>query len=268
MHSTRLITALVAIPLLVLLIFVGGSVFSLFIAAVAVITLWEYYRIVFNRSGRSPLGLLPWIGYIAAVLVIGAAHADAFDLLFGVLAANTLAAGVTALARFPRDEAIFDGVSRQVMGVAYVPMLLSSVVFLRSGADGVAWIFFLLFLVFVGDTGAYYAGRHLGRHKLWPSVSPKKTVEGALGGLGASMAVGALFRTLFLPHLAWGGCLALFLCIGVVGPLGDLFASVLKRSGDIKDSGNILPGHGGLLDRIDALLFAAPVAYFFKAYVF
>ena len=268
MHATRLITALIAIPFLIFLIVFGGALFSIFIAAVAVITLWEYYRIVFNRTDRSPLDLLPCIGYGAAIFMVWAAHAGSFELLFCVLAANTIAAGVVALALFPRDEAVFDAVSRQVAGVAYVPLLLSSVVYIRNGADGIAWIFFLLFLVFVGDTGAYYAGTYHGRRKLWPSVSPKKTVEGALGGLVASMAVGALFRILFLSHLSWGGCLALFLCVGVVAPLGDLFESVLKRGGDIKDSGSILPGHGGLLDRIDALLFAAPVAYFFKAFVF
>ena len=268
MHATRLITALIAIPFLVFLIFLGGIVFNVFIAAVAVITLWEYYRIIFNPCGRSPLGLLPGIGYGAALLMIWGGHLDSFALVAGALAANTIATGVVALVRFPKDDRVFDAVSRQVMGVAYVPLLLASVVFIRNGEDGVAWVFFLLFLVFISDTGAYYAGTHFGRHKLWPSVSPKKTVEGALGGMGASMVVGALFRTLFLPHLPWGGCLALFVFIGVAAPLGDLFESVLKRGGDIKDSGGILPGHGGLLDRIDALLFAAPVAYCFKTYVF
>lgn len=268
MHSTRLITALIAIPILIFLIVLGGAVFDLFIAAVAVITLGEYYRIVFNRTARSPLGLLPCIGYGAALALVGAAHAESFALLFCALAANTIATGVVALALFPRDELVFDAVSRQVAGVAYVPLLLSSVVYIRNGTDGTAWIFFLLFLVFAGDTGAYYAGTYYGRRKLWPSVSPKKTVEGALGGLGASLVIGAMFRTFFLPHLSWGACLSLFLCIGVLAPLGDLFESVLKRGGNIKDSGGILPGHGGLLDRIDALLFAAPVAYFFKAYVF
>ena len=99
-------------------------------------------------------------------------------------------------------------------------------------------------------------------------MSPKKTVEGALGGFAASAAVGAIFKIFFLPDLAWDDTLALFLCVGIVAPFGDLFESVLKRIGGIKDSGSILPGHGGMLDRIDALLFAIPVVYLFRVFVF
>ena len=133
--------------------------------------------------------------------------------------------------------------------------------------DGISWIFFLLFVVFLGDTGAFYTGSYLGRHKLCPAVSPNKTIEGSVGGLVANVCAGAVFKIFFFPQLNWHLSILFFLCIGVAGQVGDLFESKLKRVANIKDSGSLLPGHGGILDRIDALLFAAPVAYFFKEYL-
>jgi phosphatidate cytidylyltransferase len=125
----------------------------------------------------------------------------------------------------------------------------------------------LFFVVFLGDTGAFYVGSYLGRHKLSPIVSPNKTIEGAFGGIAANLSVGAFFKYFFIPRLPWGLGLLFFLTLGVVGQVGDLFESKLKRDSNIKDSGSLLPGHGGVLDRIDALLFAAPVAYLFKEYI-
>jgi phosphatidate cytidylyltransferase len=108
----------------------------------------------------------------------------------------------------------------------------------------------------------------LGRHKLSPAISPGKTVEGAIGGLAANLVVGAIGKTLFLPSLPWSLSILFFLAVGIAGQLGDLFESEMKRSSNIKDSSNILPGHGGILDRIDALLFACPVAYVFIRFIF
>jgi phosphatidate cytidylyltransferase len=135
---------------------------------------------------------------------------------------------------------------------------------LRSGNDGTTWIFFLLFIVFSGDVGAFYAGRFFGRHKLSPAISPGKTIEGSVGSLLTSMVVGFGFYSIFLPHLNPLAVLALLACVNPAAQAGDLFESQLKRSAGIKDSGSILPGHGGMLDRIDALLFAAPIAWVFK----
>jgi phosphatidate cytidylyltransferase len=126
--------------------------------------------------------------------------------------------------------------------------------------------FFLLIFVFGGDTGALYAGTYFGRHKLIPAVSPGKTIEGSIGGFGVGILLGGLCKFFFMPAVSWGTCLLFFICVGFAAPMGDLFESMLKRVGKIKDSGTILPGHGGILDRIDALLFAAPVAYFIKQY--
>ena len=129
------------------------------------------------------------------------------------------------------------------------------------------WIFVLLAVVFAGDTSAYYVGSYLGRHKLAPAISPGKTVEGALGGLGANLLVGAIAKFLFLPPGDWLLSCIGFALFGAAGQAGDLFESELKRIAKIKDSSAILPGHVGILDRIDALLFSAPVAYFWIEYI-
>jgi phosphatidate cytidylyltransferase len=152
--------------------------------------------------------------------------------------------------------------------VVYIPLSLSTLVLMRAGPDGVTWIFFILFVVFLGDVGAYYVGTYKGKHRLNPSISPGKTIEGALGGLGANLVVGLVFKAVFLPGLPFLWTAVLVLTMGAAGQAGDLFESEMKRAAGIKDSGNILPGHGGLLDRIDALLFAAPVAYVWNILVF
>jgi phosphatidate cytidylyltransferase len=146
--------------------------------------------------------------------------------------------------------------------------MLGFLILIREDQSGAIWIFLLLAVIFAGDTSAYYVGSYWGRHKLSPAISPGKTIEGAIGGLAANLVVGAIGKTLFLPGLPWSLSLLFFLAVGIAGQLGDLFESEMKRSSNIKDSSNILPGHGGVLDRIDALLFASPVAYIFIKYIF
>ncbi len=267
MHLKRWVTALSIIPLLLWVIFKGGMTFSIFIGIVAVISLWEYYRVVFNNSRKSVFDPMTIIGLCAAPLMIYAAHSKQFHLISWIITSNLLLVGFLSVFLFKNNPSVLEDVTKQVLGIVYVPLLLTNIILIRDGMDGAVWIFFLLFLVFIGDTGAFYTGSYLGKHKLCPSVSPGKTIEGALGGVAATIAIGLIFRFFLLPDLSLGYSILLFICIGIIGPLGDLFESILKRVGEIKDSGFILPGHGGLLDRIDALLFALPVAYFFKEYV-
>jgi phosphatidate cytidylyltransferase len=155
----------------------------------------------------------------------------------------------------------------QVTGLVYVPFLLGHLILIRDWNKGIIWAFFVLAVLFAGDTAAYYVGKAFGRHKLSPNISPGKTVEGALGGLAANLLVGLLFKTWWLPELPWSFCVGLVVLLGVVGQVGDLVESMLKRSVDSKDSGGVLPGHGGVLDRVDGLLFAAPALYYFKTYL-
>jgi len=132
--------------------------------------------------------------------------------------------------------------------------------------NGLIWTFFLLVVVFVGDISALYVGTLFGKHKLCEWISPNKTIEGSIGGLLGNILVGIIFYFFIIDDITILDSLLFCVLIGICGQIGDLFESELKRRANIKDSGTLLPGHGGMLDRIDALLFAAPLAYFLKEY--
>jgi phosphatidate cytidylyltransferase len=134
--------------------------------------------------------------------------------------------------------------------------------------DGRWWVMWLLLVMFAGDTSAFYIGRTLGKTKLFPAVSPGKTWAGTLGGLGASVLAAVLLGAWLLPGFPATGLALLGVILGVVGVLGDLFESMLKRQAQVKDAGQLLPGHGGILDRLDSILFAAPVVVYARLLIF
>ena len=272
MHLKRWITSLVLLPFVILLIYKGGSLlFAAFICILCIMALSEYFRIVFNIRGKAKsFDSLAFClsAYVFGLMIIMAAYINSFDIILSLIILNFISCALIALNFFKSDPSILDRVAKQVLGIIYIPLSLSCLVLIRNSADGIAWIFFLLALVFAGDTGAFYTGTLLGKHKLCPAVSPGKTVEGSIGGLLANLAAGFIFINFFLKSLPLVQSILFFLLIGVVAQAGDLFESGLKRNADVKDSGSILPGHGGIMDRIDALLFAAPVAFLFKEYIF
>lgn len=147
---------------------------------------------------------------------------------------------------------------RAMAGLVYAPLMILPLVPLRAREDGMFMILYLLAATWLGDTGAFFAGKFFGKTKLFPRISPKKTVEGAVGGLVASAIGGFVFAK--VGHLPFGvvECVVLTMLLDVAGIVGDLTESLIKRTWDIKDSGWIMPGHGGILDRIDSLLFTAP----------
>jgi len=147
------------------------------------------------------------------------------------------------------------------LSLLYVPLLLSFMVLLRGGEGGQWWILFLFAVIWGNDISAYYTGRAIGRHKLSRVVSPKKTIEGAVGGLIGGLVVAIVFRYALFSERGVVELALLALLLGVVGQAGDLFESMIKRSAGVKDSGFIVPGHGGILDRIDSLLFCLPLLY-------
>ena len=155
-----------------------------------------------------------------------------------------------------------------LMGFLYVPLLLSHLIMIRMLPHGVPWLFLIMVIVMTGDSAAFYVGSSFGRTKLYPAVSPKKSVEGSLGGLAGSVIGALLSRALFFPELTVVDCIATALLLGVLGQLGDLFESLIKRSCGVKDSGVIFPGHGGILDRLDSILFAGPAAFYYAYFLF
>ncbi len=269
MHLKRWITALVLVPLLILLICFGGTLWlAVVINVVCMVALWEYFGIVVHSHRGMPAMNFFLLAIITATGIVWSAYYRSMGALLDIIVLNVVISGMLSVFRFKSDPPVCELVFRQVAGVIYVPLFLSYLLFIRNGRDGISWLFLLFIVVFIGDTGAYYVGSYFGRHKLCPKVSPNKTVEGALGGLLAGLGAGALYKSFLLPGLPWALGLLCFLSINIAGQMGDLFESQLKRVAQIKDSGKLLPGHGGVLDRIDALLFAAPVAYIFKAYLF
>ncbi|BBO86647.1 phosphatidate cytidylyltransferase [Desulfosarcina ovata] len=268
MHLKRWITGIVAVPIVYLLVAAGGPVFLLLIAAVSALTLWEYYQAVFPPPNKGLRQVMVVLGLCLAPVIVVAVQRWGLTPLPLILAVDLVVVAGLTLPIFKNDSQAPFLVAKQVLGLVYIPMLLSFLVLIRAGESGAQWIFLLLLVVAAGDTGAFYTGTYLGRHKLCPWVSPKKTIEGSLGGLTANVITGLVFKMILLPGLATLPVVAFALVIGIAGQVGDLFASEFKRSAGIKDSGRLLPGHGGFLDRLDALLFASPLAYLLKISIF
>ena len=266
MHLKRWITGIVALPFLIFFIARGGAYFVVLVGVVCLLSMWEYFRIVSDAKGKA-VSVIMIVGVLVGALIILAASGSSFNLISGIIALNMIICGLISIPQYKTNPLVLETIKKQVQGIIYIPLLLSFLILIRNQTDGMIWIFLILAVIFAGDTSAYYFGSYLGRHKLCPAVSPGKTIEGSVGGLAANLLVGSVVKLFFLPELPWAQSLFLFAVMGVAGQAGDLFESMLKRSSKVKDSGGLLPGHGGFLDRIDALLFAAPVAYFFKNYI-
>ena len=260
-HLKRWLTGLTALPVLLGCVLFGGLPFTALVALAASAGLWEFFRIVVPAG--APISKQPMLhlGFATSLGLIIGAHAGRPEMIGALLSLNVVLSGLLSLQRFTCDRNVLALAARQIQGVCYIPLSLSLLILLRSTADGVAWIFLLCAVIFAGDTTALYAGTFCGRHRLSPTISPGKTIEGSLAGLAAGVAVGVVSKALFLPDWGWAASVIFSVAVGVAGQVGDLFESALKRASNVKDSGNLLPGHGGVLDRIDALLFAAPVAY-------
>ena len=263
MHLKRWITGIIALPFLIFFIVKGGAFFVFLIGAVCLLSMWEYISIVSDAKGRA-VSVVMIVGVLAGELIILAALSNFFNLILTIMAFNIIICSLISIWQYKTNPNILETVKKQVQGIIYIPLLLSFLVLIRNQADGMIWIFFTLAVIFAGDTSAYYFGSYLGRHKLCPAVSPGKTIEGSIGGIAANLVVGSVMKLFFFPELSWAPILLLFIIMGIAGQAGDLFESMLKRSSNVKDSGGLLPGHGGFLDRIDALLFAAPMVYLFK----
>jgi len=266
-HLKRWITGLSALPFLIFLVYIGGFPFVILVGIASICSLWEYYRIVFNADSETLHGVVVWWGYFVGLAIIVTAHIADSESVLVLLAFNLVFVGLMSMFLYKSKPSVVNVIPKQVQGIIYIPLLLSFLVSIRRAPDGMTWIFMLLAIIFAGDISAYYVGSYLGRHKLNPAISPGKTIEGAIGGLVGNLLVGSIGKFFFLPALSWGSAVLFFLAVGLAGQVGDLFESEFKRSSKIKDSGGLLPGHGGFLDRIDALLFASPVAYLFKIYI-
>jgi len=281
----RSLTALVGIPILVGAIWLGAPWLTVLVVAVGLATIWELYRM--TPAGVGPLPIVLGAAWVLAMLsgAQAASGRDNFLIISGgVLAAGSFVALLWFIAFYRGDDSVGNknipiGLGYLILGPIYVGFLLAHALMLReitgSGAEiegtsdfGRSWLLFALLVTFAVDTGAYLVGRSVGRRPMAPSISPNKTWEGSLGGFASAVAAALVLGLVFdLGVPAWqqamiGGV------VGVVGQWGDLIESKLKRIADLKDASSIIPGHGGLLDRLDSVLLTLPAVYYLIVTVF
>jgi len=262
MLGARLATAAVAIPILLAIIFglppwgVGVLIFVLGSIAVA-----EYMTMAFRgRATERALGGLVGIGLLAGLVT-----SSAPGLMTNAASSAALVILMMATVWRPVDmDAGLRSCAITWLGISYVG-ILAHFAWLRHLPDGSYWITFVIAVGMASDTGAYFAGRAFGRRKLLPRVSPNKTIEGAVGNLLAGVVVGALGQILVFPDERLWEMVILAVLLAAVGQVGDLCESLIKRAFGAKESGNIFPGHGGVLDRIDSLLFPVAILYYYRA---
>lgn len=281
----RIITAIVALPILIAAIILPyffprtpelNLIFVAIAAAAIVVGLYEFFTFTKTLQLKADAG----IGYLGAAALFLAFFFDAParfpDLLLLTLAAFVIAVLISQTFRFqqaPDFSKLLGGVGVTILGVLYVAFLGGFLVSMRTGFEfypGLSTkLLVFFFLILMGaDAAALYTGKLLGKHKLAPKISPGKTWEGCAGALLASLALAAAASFTFFPELRWFAALPLAAAMAVLGILGDLAESAMKRGAGAKDAASLLPGHGGLLDRMDSLLFSAPLLYYFARFYF
>jgi phosphatidate cytidylyltransferase len=279
MLKKRIITALCGIPILIAAIWFDEPIpwFTLLVAIWGVIAALEFYRLV--AAAKVPP--LTYFGLVWTLLFILSGDATLrtilepyFDLNLIVPLLLTIAVVIPLMGLLlrPQKAEAFTSWAWTVAGILYVGWLLSFLVALRGAEDGRNWVFFALFATFASDTAAFFVGRAWGRRKLAPNISPAKTWEGAIAGVFGAILISLIFvpshfftwpSPLHLPHLGYWSALLLGLFVSILGQMGDLAESLFKRNMGVKDSSQLIPGHGGLLDRMDSIVFAGVVVYYY-----
>jgi len=262
MLKQRVITGLWGIPLLIAAVWFAQPIpwFTVLVAIWGLLAVYEFYKLM---AGAKVPPLI-YFGLIWTLLFIISPHCS-YTLTMPLLLTSAVVLSLLWLLLRPQKEGAFIGWAWTIAGILYIGWLLSHLVALRGLDDGRNWIFLALFTNFGSDTAAYFTGRALGRHHLAPSISPGKTWEGTIAGILGAIIISLLFTIpspLSLP-LGYGQAIVLGLLVSIFGQLGDLIESLLKRNMGVKDSGRLLPGHGGALDRIDSVVFAGVVVYYY-----
>ncbi len=257
----RIVVALILIPLALLLIIKAHShIFLTVVALLSILGTHEFIKIMKNDNIRLYTPLM-WVSSAAVPFLIyflgfTAFTAYSFVIIFILFLLKMFSAKPT--------EKVMEEVSYNFFAVMFVPFMLTFLALLKN--IGYEWVLFLCFVVWASDSFAYFTGVTCGRHKLIPKVSPGKSIEGLIGGTIGALIIGALFNY-FLLNENWIIMAIIIVDVIVAGVIGDLMESMIKRSANVKDSGTLLPGHGGILDRFDSLMIAGPVLYFYLIYI-
>ena len=264
----RILTAAVGIPILLYTVWNDTPYFFAGLTFLAIVLgLYEFYSL----ASKLGLRIFSAGGYAAAVVVTAAfVRNEPAWIVAAIAALAVLSLGIALLRPGDATNALASS-SATVFGVVYVALLAAFLIGVRMTPDtaGTARLAAKLLttffaMVMMTDTGAYYTGRSLGRHKLAPRISPGKTIEGSIGGFITAILAGFVCRLVFFPQIPLFHVIVLGAVIGLIGQIGDLAESLLKRGADVKDSGSVFPGHGGMLDRVDSILFCAPILYYYS----
>jgi len=259
----RIITGLLAVAGWLALLYSQSFIFFwLIITAISLIAALEFFSICLQNEEKTLRPLLVAI----TLLPVAATWFQRTDLVYVSFIAALMLVAVLAVFKAAQLQKPFDLLLKASFGTMYTGLFTAHVILFMALPEGSAWLLFLTTITAASDTGAYFTGMTLGRHKLCPSISPKKTVEGFIGGMLCGTGFALLVAILLFDEVNLLRFAAAALFFSALGVVGDLVESLLKRSMGVKDSGTILPGHGGILDRADSLLLTAPVLYYLVSY--
>ena len=265
----RVIVAVFGAPLIIYLILKGGLPFVILVLFINLIAQFEFYKLT-EHKGMLPLKIL---GLTGTVFITLSFYKYGIEKLWIIL---IIFFYLTLLIELFRNKASATlNIASTIWGLFYPAVFFGFMILLRElpnkvGMDysnGGRWIILMLVTIWICDTAAYFIGKAVGKHKLFPRVSPNKTVEGAVAGTVFSFITAYIFHLTYIKSLTLFQCLVIALIVSVMGQIGDLIESVFKRDAGEKDSSNLLPGHGGMLDRFDAPLFVAPLVYLYMVFI-
>ena len=258
-HFKRVTSAAIILPpLLLFLYYAPAALFLLFTLALLALSLREYFHMLTLMQ----MPVCPKISYAVAASLVLVAYLGGKVWLPLALSGSIMILTLGALLPSQCGTQRFSALLHSLFGIVFIGWSLSHLVLLRNLSEGQWYIFFLCFLIWVGDSVAMYVGQAMGRHKLAPTISPGKTWEGAIGGAAGCILTAVLSARLLVPHLRLWHSVVLGLLISMAAQISDLGESLIKRYAGVKDSGELIPGHGGILDRIDSVLLAAPMLFY------
>jgi len=260
----RWVTAIfLLVVLLSAIVYASAEILTVIITVIIIGGVWEYNRMVFGKGFLKEKIEM----YIFAIIIPVVTLFGTGQLLVSVLTFCFMSVFIVFL--WSVKESTFDVmlVAKVIFGILYIPVLTSHFIMLRLLENGVYWIFLVLIIAIVGDTAGLYVGKYFGKNKLSVLVSPGKTIEGTIGLVIASVLVSLIFCYFVFPDISRVHVVIISFVGSIIGQLGDLCESAIKRTYGLKDASSLLPGHGGLLDRMDSLIFTAPFVYYYRIFV-
>jgi phosphatidate cytidylyltransferase len=263
--TIRILVSIIAIPAIVLASYFGSYYFYVFVLGIGVISYYEFWILVKKKDVSANL----YIGLFAVALIITNSLLKIIDFHSLIL---ILLVVITLVELFRNSGSAVLNLGISLLGILYIGIFSSSLIFLREFyitdyTKGGFLIISILASIWVCDSAAFFGGNALGKHKLFPRVSPNKSWEGAIFGLVFAIITMIAAKIIVLDYLSWIDVFILGIIVGIIGQVGDLIESLFKRDVDVKDSSNLIPGHGGVFDRFDSLLYTAPVVFLYLTYL-